>query len=113
MNKTIKAINEPVKSYASGSPERKSLQNKYDEMCSQNIEIPLIIGGKEKKTGNTNNCIMPHDHQHVLAKYHKAGESEVNLAIDTAMKSWKPWSKTQLGERTAILRKAAIFELVG
>ena len=107
MNKIIKAINEPVRSYASGSPERKSLQHKYDEMCSQNIEIPLIIGGKEKKTGNTENCIMPHDHQHVIATYHKAGESEANLAIDTAMKAWKTWSKTHLEERTAIFRKAA------
>ena len=107
MNKTIKAINEPVRSYASGSPERKSLQNKYDEMCSQNIEIPLIIGGKEKKTGNTENCIMPHDHRHVIATYHKAGESEANLAIDTAMKAWETWSKTHLEDRTAIFRKAA------
>ena len=107
MSQIIKAANEPVKSYASGSPERASLQAKYDEMASMNIEIPLIIGGKEIKTGDTENCVMPHDHQHVLATYHKAGKSEANLAINTAMESWKTWSNTSLKERTSIFRKAA------
>ena len=107
MSQIIKAVNEPVKSYAAGSPERASLQAKYDEMAAQTIEIPLIIGGQEIHTGDTENCVMPHDHQHVLATYHKTGETEANLAIDTAMESWKFWSKTSLDKRTAIFRKAA------
>ena len=107
MSQIIKAVNEPVKSYAAGSPERASLQAKYDEMAAQTIEIPLIIGGQEIRTGDTENCVMPHDHQHVLATYHKTGETEANLAIDTAMESWKIWSKTSLDKRTAIFRKAA------
>ena len=107
MSQIIKAVNEPIKSYAAGSPERASLQAKYDEMAAQTIEIPLIIGGQEIRTGDTENCVMPHDHQHVLATYHKTGETEVNLAIDTAMESWKIWSKTSLDKRTAIFRKAA------
>ena len=107
MSQIIKAVNEPIKSYAAGSPERASLQAKYDEMAAQTIEIPLIIGGQEIRTGDTENCVMPHDHQHVLATYHKTEETEANLAIDTAMESWKIWSKTSLDKRTAIFRKAA------
>ena len=107
MTQITKAVNEPILSFAAGSPERASLQAKYDEMATQTIEIPLIIDGKEIKTGDTGNCVMPHNHQHVLATYHKAGETEVIQAIDAAMKSWKTWSKTSLEERTKIFRKAA------
>ena len=107
MTQITKAVNEPILSFAAGSPERASLQAKYDEMATQTIEIPLIIDGKEIKTGDTDNCVMPHNHQHVLATYHNAGETEVIQAIDSAMKSWKTWSKTSLEERTKIFRKAA------
>jgi 1-pyrroline-5-carboxylate dehydrogenase len=107
MTQITKAVNEPILSFAAGSPERANLQAKYDEMAIQTIEIPLIIDGKEIKTGDTGNCVMPHNHQHVLATYHHAGEAEVIQAIDAAMKSWKIWSKTSLEERTKIFRKAA------
>ena len=107
MTQITKAVNEPILSFAAGSPERASLQAKYDEMATQTIEIPLIIDGKEIKTGDMGNCVMPHNHQHVLATYHKAGETEVIQAIDVAMKSWKTWSTTTLEERTKIFRKAA------
>ena len=79
-------------------------------MATQTIEIPLIIDGKEIKTGDTGNCVMPHNHQHVLATYHKAGETEVIQAIDAAMKSWKTWSTTTLEERTKIFRKVFYSE---
>ena len=107
MTQITRAVNEPILSFAAGSPERASLQAKYDEMTTQTIEIPLIIDGKEIKTGDMGNCVMPHNHQHVLATYHKAGETEVIQAIDVAMKSWKTWSTTTLEERTKIFRKAA------
>jgi len=107
MTQITRAVNEPILSFAAGSPERASLQAKYDEMATQTIEIPLIIDGKEIKTGDMGNCVMPHDHKHVLATYHKAGETEVIQAIDVAMKSWKTWSTTTLEERTKIFRKAA------
>ena len=107
MTQITKAVNEPILSFAAGSPERASLQAKYDEMATETIEIPLIINGKEIKTGDTGNCVMPHNHQHVLATYHNAGETEIIQAIDSAMKSWKTWSKTSLEERTKIFRKAA------
>jgi len=107
MSQITKAVNEPILSFAAGSPERASLQAKYDEMASQIIDIPLIIGGQEIRTGDTKNCIMPHDHKHILATYHNAGEAEANMAIDAAMEAWKTWSVTSLEERTAIFRKAA------
>ncbi|MEC9376540.1 MAG: L-glutamate gamma-semialdehyde dehydrogenase [Candidatus Neomarinimicrobiota bacterium] len=109
MDQNTKAVNEPIKSYAADSSERVRIQAKYDEMASQTIEIPVIIGGQEIKTGNTGTCTMPHNHQHVLATYHKAGDAEANLAIDSAMESWKTWSKTSLEERTSIFRKAAVL----
>ena len=107
MNQNIKAVNEPIKSYKPGSSERKSLQAKYDEMAGQTIEIPLIIGGQEIKTGDTGTCVMPHDHRHILASYHKGGENEVKMAVNSAMNRWKSWSRTSLDERTTIFRKAA------
>ena len=107
MTKIIQAINEPVKSYKPGSEERASLQACYDKMQSETLEIPLIIGGKEIKTGDTKTCVMPHNHQHILATYHRAGKHEAQQAIDSAMESWKAWSRTTLEKRTKIFRKAA------
>ena len=107
MTKKDKTVNEPIKSYAPGSIERKNLQKKYDQMAAQKIEIPLIINGKDVKTGLTRNCIMPHDHQHVLAIFHNAGKEEVEKSIQSSMEIWKTWSNTPLTERTKIFRKAA------
>jgi len=99
--------NEPIKGYAPGSPERKELQAKLAELKSQEIEIPLIIGGKEIKTGNLGKVTMPSDHGHVLATYHKAGEKEVNMAIDAALEAHKKWSEMPWVERASITLKAA------
>ena len=66
-------VNEPVRSYAPGSPEKKSLKQRLNEMASEQIEIPLIIGGKEVRTGDIGQAVCPHDHEHVLATYHQAG----------------------------------------
>ena len=68
--------NEPVKTYLKGSPEREALEKELKRQSSIEIEIPLIIGGKEVRTGNTGKVVMPHDHHHVLATYHKAGPKE-------------------------------------
>ena len=65
--------NEPVLSYAPGSPERKAIKAKLKEMGSQEIEIPILIGGQEIHTGNMGDCIRPHDHARRLGRYHKAG----------------------------------------
>lgn len=100
-------INEPIKSYAPGSPERKELKAKLEEMKSQQIEIPLIIGGKEVRTGDTGTVVMPTDHGHVLATYHKAGPEHVQMAIDAAMKARKAWGEMPWVERASITMKIA------
>ena len=99
--------NEPVKTYLKGSPEREALEKELKRQSSIEIEIPLIIGGKEVRTGNTGKVVMPHDHQHVLATYHKAGPAEVRMAIDAALAAHKQWSETDWTVRAAILLKAA------
>ena len=63
-------VNEPIRSYAPGTPERESLKKKLDELAGKQVDIPLVIAGKEIRTGNTANYVMPHDHGHVLANWH-------------------------------------------
>lgn len=99
--------NEPIKSYAPGTPERKELQAKLAEMKSQQIEIPLIIGGKEVRTGDTGTVTMPTEHGHVLATYHKAGPKEVQMAIDAAMEAREEWANMPWVERASITLKIA------
>jgi len=99
--------NEPVRAYAPGSPEKKSLKAKLIELRSQEIEIPLIIGGEEVRTGRMGTCIVPHKHGHVLARYHKAGKAEVERAIRAAMEARAAWSAMPWYERAAILLRAA------
>ena len=99
--------NEPVLAYKEGSPERIALEAELKRQSSIEIEIPLIIGGKEVRTGDTGKVVMPHDHHHVLATYHKAGPAEVKMAIDAAMAAHKQWSETDWTVRASILMKAA------
>ncbi|MCL0093264.1 L-glutamate gamma-semialdehyde dehydrogenase, partial [Dehalococcoidia bacterium] len=99
--------NEPVLSYQPGSPERKQLKEVLDKLSGETIEIPLIIGGQEVKTGNPGKCVMPHDHQHVLATYHKAGPKEVEAAIEASQEAWKSWSTMPWWERAGIFKKMA------
>ncbi len=102
-----KPINEPVKSYAPGSSEKKALKQTLAQLSSEEWDIPLIIGGKEIRTGNTGKVVMPHDHKHVLATYHKAGEKEVQMAIDAAMKAHKDWSELPWLERASVMMRVA------
>ncbi len=99
--------NEEVKSYAPGSPERELLKAKLAEMENQQVDIPLIIGGKEIRTGNTGNIVAPHNHKKILGKYHKAGEKEIRMAIDSAMEAYKIWSVMEWQDRAAIFSRAA------
>ena len=69
--------NEPVCTYAPQTPERASLKEKIAELRNSQIDIPLIIGGEEIRTGNTGTCILPHEHGTVIGTYHKAGEKEI------------------------------------
>jgi 1-pyrroline-5-carboxylate dehydrogenase len=99
--------NEPVKSYAPGSSERDSVKKELKRLSSEVFDIPLIIGGKEVRTGDTGEVVMPHDHRHVLAHYHKAGDNEVRLAVEAAEKARKDWSEMPWVERMSISVKAA------
>jgi 1-pyrroline-5-carboxylate dehydrogenase len=100
-------VNEPVYSYAPGTPERAKLKEAIREVSQATVDIPLIIGGKEVRTGNVGQVIMPHDHQHVLGQYHIAGEKEITMAIDAAMAAKQEWSALRWEERAAIFLKAA------
>ena len=90
-----------------GSPERAALKARIQDLKSQQIEVPLIIGGQEIKTGNMGEMRIPHDHNHVLGHYHMAGKKEVQMAIDAAMDAWKTWSKMPWESRAAIFKKMA------
>ncbi len=102
-----KAINEPVKSYAPNSSERKELLATYKKMYNENIDIPFYIGGKEIKTGDTVSIHPPHDHKHTVGQYHKAEKKHVELAISNALEAREKWSKTPWEHRAAIFIKAA------
>ena len=99
--------NEPVKSYLKGSPERIALEAELERQSKTVVDIPIIIGGKEIRTGDTGEVRCPHDHKHVLATYHKVGEKEIKLAIETAMKAWQEWSRTDWTVRAGIAMKMA------
>ena len=99
--------NEPVLEYKKNSPERNELESELKRQSETTIEIPLIIGGKEIRTGNTAEVTMPHDHSHVLATYHKATEKEVQMAVDAAVEARKEWSELAWQERASILLKVA------
>jgi 1-pyrroline-5-carboxylate dehydrogenase len=100
-------INEPILSYAPGSPEKAVLKAKMKEMKSQQLEIPLIIGGKEVKSGKTAELRVPHDHSVKLGVYHKAGEKEVNMAVEAALEAQKTWVELPWEHRVSVFLKAA------
>jgi len=104
-------VNEPVRTYAPGTPERESLKNKLKQMSTETgksrIEIPLLIGGKEVRTGNLRKVVMPHAHGEVLAEFHLAGAKELQAAADAALKAKADWENLGWTERAAIFLKAA------
>ncbi len=102
-----KAENEPILGYAPGSPEKVALKAALKEMAGKELEIPLIIDGKEVKTQRMGKAVMPHDHQHVLATYHKAGPEEVQMAIEAAVDAQEMWQSFRWEERCAIFLRAA------
>jgi len=99
--------NEPVLSYSPGSPERRLIEAELEDQGSKDIDIPLIIGGKEIRTGKTGKVVKPTDHGHLLATYHMATEKEVSLAINSALEAKDCWMNLAWMERAAIMIKAA------
>jgi len=102
-----KAVNEPIKSYAPGSPELKTLLATYNKMYKEEIDIPFYIGGKEFRTGKTVDIHPPHDHKHCVGKYHTAEREHLELAIEKAAEARVKWAKTSWQDRAAIFLKAA------
>lgn len=100
-------VNEPVKSFAPGSPERTLLKTELDKLKAVEVDIPCIIGGKEVRTHKTGSCVLPHDHGTVIGRYHKAGEKEVHDAVEAALNGWKLWSSFPWEERASVFLKAA------
>jgi 1-pyrroline-5-carboxylate dehydrogenase len=99
--------NEPVKGYEPGSPEREELRKRLDELSSQRLAIPLVIGGEEVETGDTFEAVMPHKRSHVLGDVQKGGAGEVERAIAAAADAWEDWSRTPWEDRAAVILRAA------
>ena len=102
-----KAVNEPINSYAPGTPERKALLDTYKKMFNEQVDIPFYIGGKEYRTGNTVDIHPPHDHKHCVGKYHTAEKEHIELAIKKAAEARVKWAATSWEHRAAIFLKAA------
>jgi 1-pyrroline-5-carboxylate dehydrogenase len=102
-----KPVNEPVKPYAPGSPERAELKARLKSMSAERIEIPLVIGGKEIRTGDRAQAVMPHAHSHVLADWHKASPRHVEQAIAAAKEAQQDWGRWPWEDRAAVFLKAA------
>ena len=100
-------INEPVLSYAPGSPERRVLKQRLESMSAERIEIPIIIGGKEFRSGELAQAVIPHAHSHVLADWHKATPKHVEMAIDAAREAQKEWALWPWEDRMAVFLRAA------
>ena len=100
-------VNEPNLGYLPGSPERAELKSRLAAMAAETVDIPLIIGGKDIRTGRTDRAVMPHDHGHVLATWHMAEPQHVEQAIAAAAAAWRDWSAWSLADRAAVFLKAA------
>jgi 1-pyrroline-5-carboxylate dehydrogenase len=101
------AVNEPIKSYAAGSAERKELQAMLKELRSKEIDIPMYIGGKEVQSGNKTRLAPPHDHKHTLGYFHKSDKTHVNQAIEAALAAKEKWQNLSWEHRASIFLKAA------
>jgi 1-pyrroline-5-carboxylate dehydrogenase len=100
-------VNEPVKGYAPGSPERTSIQRKLGDMGTHDIDMPLVIGGKDVRTGRQGKSVMPHDHAQVLGRFHLGAAAEVQQAIDAANRAQPDWAAMPWEARAAVFLKAA------
>ena len=99
--------NEPIKTYAPGSPERAALKARIEELKNTAVDLPMIIGGQEVRTGKLNDIRPPHDHAHLLGHYHQGDATHVQMAIDAALKAKPAWEKMSWESRAAIFLKAA------
>jgi 1-pyrroline-5-carboxylate dehydrogenase len=101
------AINEPIKTYAPGSPERENVLKQYHAYFKGHVDVPMYIGSKEIKTGNTKPISPPHDHKHVVGQYHTADKKHVEQAIENGLEARDAWADLTWEQRAAIFLKAA------
>jgi len=99
-------VNEPILNYAPGSKERAELKTKIAELRGQVIDIPLLIGGKEVRTGRTADIVVPHENKKVIGRFHKAGPKEVEMAVQAAAEARQTWGRMPWHARAAIFLKA-------
>ena len=99
-------VNEPVKSYAPGSPEKAEVKARLKQMAGEVVDIPLVIGGREVRTGDLAQTVMPHDHGHIVARWHRARREDVERAIAAAAEAHREWSAWSLEDRAGVLLKA-------
>ena len=99
--------NDPNLTYAPGTPARAELKARLAKMAAETVEIPVVIGGKEIKTGATERVVMPHKHAHVLGHFHKASPDQVRQAVDAAIDARREWSSWSFEDRAAVFLKAA------
>jgi len=100
-------LNEPIRSYAPGTPERASLQARLAQMEQERPDIPVVIGGREIRTGTVANATSPHKHQHVTATWHQATPDDVRAAIESGRAAWREWSEWTWEQRASVFLKAA------
>jgi 1-pyrroline-5-carboxylate dehydrogenase len=100
-------VNDPIRNYEPGSCDRQALKSRLAQMSAEKIEIPLVIGGKEVRTGETGTQVMPHRHGHVLATWHKAGPKEVEQALKAATEARREWASWSLEDRASVFLRAA------
>lgn len=101
------AVNEPIKGYAPGSPERTKALDAYKKMYNSTIDVPMYINGEDVKTGNIDTMSPPHDHQHIVGTYHKAEKKNIDTAILGALEARNTWANTPWEQRAAIFLRAA------
>ena len=100
-------VNDPSRTYMPGSSERTELKARLSQMASERIEIPVVIGGREIRTGRVATSVMPHDHRHVLADWHAADVEHVQLAIEAAAQARHEWASWSWQDRAAVFLRAA------
>ncbi len=100
-------VNEPVRDYAPGSPERAELEQRLEQMRGERLDLPCVIGGEEVRTGETFQAVMPHDKAHALADVHRGGAEEVERAIAASAEAWEDWHRVPWEERAAVFLRAA------
>ena len=100
-------INEPVKDFAPGSPERRSLKARLDEMSNERIDIPMVIGGRDVTSGDIYETVMPHASKHILGDVHQSSETHFQEAVDAAASAHQDWARLPWAERAAVFLRAA------